>query len=133
MARATRRSSAKSSTQTPPADGEPESATAPPTAEGTATPTPPASQDAPGTAEQIEPTVGADAKEDRCPACTDESIAAMKAAAAEAGTESSKESWVRCDACKSWYHWRCAGEGDLDAVGKWCVLCVCSGYDTEEC
>lgn len=49
--------------------------------------------------------------DDTCPACnTNES----PLDAAE------KESWVRCDACKTWYHWTCAGDGgDLEAVDKW--------------
>ena len=46
-------------------------------------------------------------------------MSSMQGKANGAGAE--KESWVRCDACKTWFHWRCAGEGDLDAVGKWYV------------
>lgn len=49
--------------------------------------------------------------EDKCPACTEETTQDWDAA--------DKESWVRCDACKRWFHWRCAGEGDLETVGKW--------------
>ncbi len=59
-------------------------------------------------------------EEDRCPACADEAMQGWNAA--------DKESWVRCDACKSWFHWRCAGDGDLEAVDKWCV-CNPSCYD----
>lgn len=33
--------------------------------------------------------------------------------------ESDKENWVRCDVCKTWFHWRCAGEGELDVIDKW--------------
>ena len=49
--------------------------------------------------------------DDSCPACNaDESP--LNAA--------QKESWVRCDACKIWYHWVCAGNGgDLEAIDKW--------------
>ncbi|CCM00150.1 uncharacterized protein FIBRA_02177 [Fibroporia radiculosa] len=47
-----------------------------------------------------------------CPACNPEGTEEWAAA--------DKESWVRCDACKTWYHWRCTGDGgDLDAVDKW--------------
>lgn len=54
-------------------------------------------------------------EEDKCPACTAESTQ-------EDWNAADKESWVRCDACKKWFHWRCAGEGDLESVGKWCVF-----------
>lgn len=38
----------------------------------------------------------------------------------DAVDEAGKESWVRCDACKRWFHWRCAGEGGaLDLIDKW--------------
>lgn len=48
---------------------------------------------------------------DSCPACNaDESPLNAE----------QKESWVRCDACKNWYHWVCAGNGgDLEAIDKW--------------
>jgi hypothetical protein len=50
-------------------------------------------------------------QDETCPACNaDESP--LNAA--------EKESWVRCDACKTWYHWVCAGNGDdLEVVDKW--------------
>lgn len=52
---------------------------------------------------------------DKCPAC--------KNGESEAWAAVDKENWVRCDACKTWYHWRCAGDGgDLDAVDKWSEL-----------
>lgn len=51
--------------------------------------------------------------EDRCPAC--------KEGTQEDWNAEDKESWVRCDACKKWFHWRCSGEGDLEAIGKWCA------------
>ncbi len=50
---------------------------------------------------------------DVCPACKDDSDQTPPSA--------DKEQWVRCDACKIWFHWRCAGQGDLEAVDKWCV------------
>ena len=70
--------------------------------------TPPESQDAADS--HPEP------QEDKCPACTEET--------SRPRDDADKESWVRCDACKTWYHWRCAGEGDLEAVGKWYVSSV---------
>ncbi|KAI8998935.1 Clavaminate synthase-like protein [Trametes punicea] len=60
-------------------------------------------------------------EDDKCPACkvADEQAEGQQAAA-------DKEKWVRCDACKTWFHWRCVGEGgDLDAVDKWfCKACL---------
>ncbi|EKM55800.1 uncharacterized protein PHACADRAFT_209325 [Phanerochaete carnosa HHB-10118-sp] len=54
--------------------------------------------------------------EDKCPACKEETL--------KDWNEEDKESWVRCDACKTWFHWRCVGEGDLEAIGKWfCQPC----------
>lgn len=67
--------------------------------------TPPDSQ---GTTES-QPTAPKD--EGKCPACQDQSMQDWK--------DSEKESWVRCDACKKWFHWRCAGEGELDVIDKW--------------
>lgn len=70
---------------------------------------------------------GEQTQDDKCPACKD-------GEPDEAQVGADKEQWVRCDACKTWFHWRCAGEGDLDAVDKWCVSlsCVCSTV-YEEC
>ncbi|KZT66856.1 Clavaminate synthase-like protein [Daedalea quercina L-15889] len=60
----------------------------------------------------------AQASDDTCPACAGGSTEQWAAA--------DKENWVRCDACKTWYHWRCAGDGgDLDAIDKWfCKACM---------
>ncbi|KAF8436936.1 Clavaminate synthase-like protein [Boletus edulis BED1] len=57
-------------------------------------------------------------EEDTCPACKD--------GPADQQSTVSKESWIRCDACKSWYHWACAGNGaDVDTIDKWyCKSCV---------
>lgn len=52
--------------------------------------------------------------EDRCPACKEETRLDWN--------DADKENWVRCDACKTWFHWRCVGEGDLEAIGKWYVF-----------
>ncbi|KAG6849419.1 hypothetical protein H0H93_008665 [Arthromyces matolae] len=57
-------------------------------------------------------------RDDTCPACScskDESRAAVAS------------TWVRCDVCLTWYHWRCVGTsgGDLDAVDQWyCNGCL---------
>ncbi|KAI0637306.1 hypothetical protein C8Q77DRAFT_1155150 [Trametes polyzona] len=61
--------------------------------------------------------------DDKCPACKDQIEPADKEQDLSAAD---KEKWVRCDACKTWFHWRCVGEGgDLDAVDKWfCRPCL---------
>ena len=52
---------------------------------------------------------------DKCPACQDQGE--------QNSNSADRESWVRCDACKSWFHWRCVGQqGDLEAVDKWWVF-----------
>ena len=51
-------------------------------------------------------------EEDKCPAC-------KEGETLKDWNDEDKESWVRCDACKKWFHWRCAGDGDLEAIGKW--------------
>ncbi|KAF8634158.1 hypothetical protein AX17_004276 [Amanita inopinata Kibby_2008] len=53
-----------------------------------------------------------------CPACTDSGTEALNAP--------DKESWIRCDACKRWYHWRCAGDDrDVESIDKWyCKPCL---------
>ncbi|KZV67975.1 Clavaminate synthase-like protein [Peniophora sp. CONT] len=64
-------------------------------------------------AEQSEPS--ASTAEERCPACT-EGVAVPE----------EKENWVRCDACKVWFHWRCvAVDGqELSQIDKWfCEPC----------
>ncbi|KAG8217341.1 Clavaminate synthase-like protein [Butyriboletus roseoflavus] len=59
-------------------------------------------------------SVTAAIEEDICPACKD--------LPADLQSTVSKESWIRCDACKSWYHWVCAGNGaDVDTIDKWQV------------
>ena len=60
-------------------------------------------------------------EETKCPGCKDDD-----------GNEQNKDTWICCDACKSWYHWGpCAGidshansgEGvlTLDQIDKWSV------------
>ena len=59
--------------------------------------------------------------QDSCPACTD----------GTSGTSNAfdKENWIRCDICKVWYHWRCAGDGsDVEALDKWSV-CLLLDHD----
>ena len=56
-----------------------------------------------------------DSQEDLCPSCSVSLSRDIK--------DEDSESWVRCDFCKTWYHWRCVGEnGKLDAIDKWFVL-----------
>ena len=52
--------------------------------------------------------------EQQCPACTPESRELMSKSG------SRKEHWIACDHCKTWYHWRCAGNGeDVGNIAKW--------------
>jgi F-box/leucine-rich repeat protein 10/11 len=59
-----------------------------------------------------------------CPGCTTESSASFN--------QFEKESWIRCDVCKTWYHWRCASteppsflseddkkDYNIDKIDKW--------------
>lgn len=49
-----------------------------------------------------------------CPACSEGTTESFNAF--------DKENWVRCDVCKTWFHWRCAGNGeDVNSIDKWCV------------
>lgn len=69
---------------------------------------------APGSDSEEKPAA-ADSSKDICPACPDQEKAD------EAATN--KEDWIRCDACKTWYHWRCVGNGqELEAIDKWYVF-----------
>jgi F-box/leucine-rich repeat protein 10/11 len=53
-------------------------------------------------------------QEDLCPSCSVSLTRDLK--------DEDSESWVRCDFCKTWYHWRCVGEnGQLEAIDKWFV------------
>ncbi|KAL0947243.1 hypothetical protein HGRIS_013364 [Hohenbuehelia grisea] len=58
------------------------------------------------------------AEVDNCPACEGEPK--------PPSLPTEKENWIRCDACKAWYHWRCAGNGgDVEAIDKWfCTPCI---------
>ncbi|EIW60698.1 Clavaminate synthase-like protein [Trametes versicolor FP-101664 SS1] len=60
-------------------------------------------------------------EDDKCPACKN-----TVRPEGEPIIAADKEKWVRCDACKTWFHWRCVGEGgDLDTIGKWfCRPCL---------
>jgi len=65
-------------------------------------------------AERAEPTstesAPTKADEDSCPSCRE-------------GVQGEKHNWIRCDACKTWFHWACAGNGgDLELINKWCAL-----------
>jgi hypothetical protein len=54
-------------------------------------------------------------QEDLCPSCSVSLTRDLK--------DDDSESWVRCDFCKTWYHWRCVGEnGQLETIDKWFVL-----------
>ena len=53
-------------------------------------------------------------QEDLCPSCSVSLTRDLK--------DEDSESWVRCDFCKTWYHWRCVGEnGQLETIDKWFV------------
>ncbi|KAJ6547217.1 JmjC domain-containing histone demethylation protein 1 [Mycena capillaripes] len=65
-----------------------------------------------------------------CPGCTTESSASFN--------QFEKENWIRCDVCKTWYHWRCASteppsflseedkkDYNIDKIDKWyCKPCL---------
>ena len=80
----------------------------------------------------VQPTLMA-SEEETCPACKD--------LPSDQQSTVPKESWIRCDACKSWYHWVCAGNGaDVDTIDKWqvyaeattrlfIVMCMCDAYN----
>lgn len=59
--------------------------------------------------EKVQPQHGSD---DNCPSCTP--------ATKELMNGSRKENWIECDNCNTWYHWRCAGNGeDVENIAKW--------------
>ncbi|KAF9002043.1 JmjC domain-containing histone demethylation protein 1 [Cyathus striatus] len=60
---------------------------------------------------------GTNGSEDVCPSCPTHR---------ESSPGCGKESWIRCDACRTWYHWRCAGNGeDVEMIDKWyCQPCI---------
>ena len=52
-----------------------------------------------------------DKAEERCPACT---------AGATTEVAGDRETWIQCDACRTWFHWNCAGNGgDAQQVDRW--------------
>lgn len=61
------------------------------------------------------PTTATNASQvESCPACTPETREQM--------STSRKESWIQCDHCSTWHHWRCAGNGeDVEMIAKWYV------------
>ena len=64
-------------------------------------------------------------QEDLCPSC---SVSLTR----NQVKDDDSESWVRCDFCKTWYHWRCVGEnGQLETIDKWFVppLSICYALD----
>ncbi|EPQ58517.1 jumonji protein [Gloeophyllum trabeum ATCC 11539] len=79
-----------------------------------------AESDSGQTSLKVEQTEGQEdrSEDDKCPACKDEN--------GEVTALADKESWIRCDACKTWYHWRCAGDGgELERIDKWfCKECL---------
>ncbi|KAG8748693.1 JmjC domain-containing histone demethylation protein 1 [Ceratobasidium sp. 414] len=60
---------------------------------------------------------------DRCAACRPDSPLANKA----------KTVWAECEACGTWFHWDCVGEGgDINRVDKWyCKTCLTNRPDLE--
>ncbi|PPQ63192.1 hypothetical protein CVT24_005737 [Panaeolus cyanescens] len=58
------------------------------------------------------PTTATNASQvESCPACTPETREQM--------STSRKESWIQCDHCSAWHHWRCAGNGeDVEMIAK---------------
>ena len=61
------------------------------------------------------PESGPSRSENTCPAC--------EANQADQSDGTDKENWIRCDACKTWFHWHCTGGGDLEVIDKWLVRC----------
>ncbi|KAF9239635.1 Clavaminate synthase-like protein [Melanogaster broomeanus] len=104
--------STRSSLTPVPMQGEEPVPTSPPEQATEEAPVPEPEQEIP-----IEP-VSMASEDDTCPACKDQIDLQSSAVP--------KENWIRCDACKTWYHWLCAGNGgDVDAIDKWyCKSCV---------
>ncbi|TFK67874.1 Clavaminate synthase-like protein [Pluteus cervinus] len=65
--------------------------------------------------ESVNSHSGTHLDDNSCPACD----------TGEPLPSSEQESWIRCDNCKSWYHWRCAGsDSNVDTIDKWfCSPC----------
>nr|AUT12061.1 JSTF1 [Flammulina velutipes] len=69
------------------------------------------------TSEDPNDNAGQDNDSKLCPACP-------KTPEDDAGKD--KDIWIRCDACRVWYHWACAGKGeDSSMIDKWyCAECL---------
>jgi hypothetical protein len=66
------------------------------------------------TATKEEKRDGSEETWDRCAACKPDSTVSSKA----------KTVWAECEACGTWFHWDCVGEGgDINKVDKWCASC----------
>jgi hypothetical protein len=54
-------------------------------------------------------------EKDSCPACKDKPSTLSADSAVEADT------WIRCDNCKKWFHWKCVKIPDRDheSVDRW--------------
>ncbi|KAF9472602.1 JmjC domain-containing histone demethylation protein 1 [Pholiota conissans] len=97
MARSTRRRSSRANPQSPPASPK----------ESAASRTPETTESAQH-----------HGNDESCPACTPETR--------ERISGSRKESWIECDNCNTWYHWRCAGNDEnMENIAKWyCAPCT---------
>lgn len=59
---------------------------------------------------------------DSCPACAD--------SAQDRQQIVNGDTWIRCDACKKWFHWVCVASPNQDheSVGRWSVLSNVSSF-----
>ncbi|KAF8644156.1 hypothetical protein AX16_008683 [Volvariella volvacea WC 439] len=61
-------------------------------------------------------TSNVDSDDNTCPACSTSSE----------GKALDKQNWIRCDNCKKWFHWGCAGNGtNVEIIDQWfCSTCL---------